>query len=372
MNNTAEINVALYGCYYVYESLDAFKIYIRHPGGDVEYMEYDTFAADDKTIIAFKDYALTKTDYSYVLISNSVESIIQDATYESLYYELNKKEVNITDAYIIFNSVSVPNMKTENYNPILSYESRCDTHSYGVTPYQLVDGETQSHVDRSVFNAGSIKTLLPVLGVSGTQCLMYFGVDGLGTSYRDSPSVSRISKTLMGAMKLIIEWASLANEPFDINEELIVDSRNFLEDLDLGQDVIDEISEYQEDMPVYRYLKSVPNARHGFEEVTTISPLFSAWLRKKLRYVSLNSLVAKYPTKINIDTNVLETEKILIEGDVYKYCTILQIDFMIATPEEALAIIEYPSIYNSEKLNRSDTFKARKAFLAYKSYNQIA
>lgn len=369
MNNTAQIDVSLYGCYYVHESLEPFKIYRRHPDGDMEYTEYDTFTADDKTIIAFKDYSVYKTDYNYVLISNGKESIVQDATYESLYHQVNQQEVDTIDAYIIFNSVSVPNMQTTDYDPILSYESRCDTHSYGVTPYQLVDGEKQEHVDRSVFNSGSIKILSPALSVSGVQCLMYFGVEGLGTSYRDSPSVSRISKTFMGAMKLIIEWASLAADPFDINEELIVDSRNFLEDLNIGQDIIDEISEYQEDMPVYRYLKNVPNARQGFEEVTTISPLFSAWLRKNLRYVSLNSLVAQYPEEINIDSNVLAEEKISIEADVYKYCIMMQIDDMVVTPKEALNIIEYPSVYQSENLSRSDTFKARKAILSYMSYS---
>jgi hypothetical protein len=368
MNNTAQIDVSLYGCYYVHESLEPFKIYTRHPGGDMEYTGYDTFTADDKTIIAFKDYSVTKTDYNYVLISNEKEFIVQDSTYESLYHQLNQHEVGTTDAYVIFNSVSVPNLKTTDYDPIWSYESRCDTHSYGVTPYQLVDGQTQTHVDRSIFNAGSVKVLFPALSVSGIQCLMYVSVEGLGTSYRDSPSVSRLSKTFMGAMKLIIEWASLADDPFDINEELIVDSRNFLEDLNLGQDIIDEISEYQEDMPVYRYLKNVPNARQGFEEVTTISPLFSAWLRKNLRYVSLNSLVAQYPEEINIDANILEEEKTSIEEKVYIYCTMLQIDDEVVTPEEALKIVEYPNIYNSEKLSRSDTFKARKSILSYMSY----
>jgi hypothetical protein len=174
----------------------------------------------------------------------------------------------------------------------------------------------------------------------------------------------------MGAMKLVVEWASLAAEPFGLNEEIVLDAKNFLETLELGQDIIDEISEYQEDMPLYRYLKNVNNARTGFEETTTISPLLNAWLRKKVRYTSLNSLVAQYPEEVNIDSTVLEEEKISIEASAYAYCMLLDVDDESITPEQALAIIEYPNIYNSEKLSRSDTYKARKAFLSYMAYNQ--
>lgn len=369
MNNTAQIDVSLYGCYYVYESLDPFKLYIRHPDGDMEYTQYDKFTADDKTIIAFKDYDITNTEYNYVLVSDGKESIVQWAAYESLYYQLNQKKIDITDAYVLFNSVSVPNMKTKDYVPVVPYESRCDSHSYGATPYQLTDGEKQTPIDRSVFTAGSVKLMLPVLSVSGIQCLVYLKVEGLDTSYRDWPVVSGISKTFMGAMKLIIEWASLTTDPFDLNEEIMINSRNFIEELNLGQDIIDEISEYQEDMPVYRYLKNVNNARHNFAEISLISPLLSSWLRKKVRYTSLNSLITQYPEELNIDLTVLEEEKVSIEERVYAYCTLLKIDDENVTPEEALAVIEYPNIYNSENLSRSDTYKARKALLSYMSYN---
>ena len=368
MNNTAQIDVTLYGCYYAYESLEPFKLYRRYPDGDMEYTEYDTFTADDKTIIAFKDFDITKVEYNYVLISNGIESVVQWATYESIYHQFNQKQINTYDVYAILDSVSMPNLMATHVPTIISYEERCDTNSYGVFPYQLTDGVKPSVSDPSVVNGQNIKSIIPFLNVCGAAHIEYFAIEGAGTSHQDWPCVTGMSKTFMGAMKLVVEWASLTAEPFDLNEEIMIDARNFLETLELGQDIIDEISEYQEDMPLYRYLKNVDNARTGFEETTTISPLLHAWLRKKVRYTSLNSLVAQYPETLNIDATVLQVEKTAIEEDVYVYCTLLGIDTESSTPEEALALIEYPNIYNSEKLGRSDTYKARKAFLSYMSY----
>ena len=370
MNNTEQIDVTLYGCYYVYESLDAFKLYRRYPDGDMEYTEYDTFTADDKTIIAFKDFDITKVEYNYVLVSNGNESIVQWATYESIYNQFNQKQINTHDVYAVLDSVSMPNLMAVHVPTIISYDKRCDTNSYGVFPYQLTDGVKPSVSDPSVVNGQNIKSMIPFLSVCGAAHIEYFAIEGAGTSHQDWPCVTGMSKTFMGAMKLVVEWASLAAEPFGLNEEIVLDAKNFLETLELGQDIIDEISEYQEDMPLYRYLKNVDNARTGFEETTTISPLLNAWLRKKVRYTSLNSLVAQYPEEVNIDSTVLEEEKISIEASAYAYCMLLDVDDESITPEQALAIIEYPNIYNSEKLSRSDTYKARKAFLSYMAYNQ--
>ena len=370
MNNTSQIDITLYGCYYVYESLDTFKLYRRYPDGDVEYTEYDTFVADDKTIIAFKDFSIGKVEYNYVLISNEKESIVQWATYESVYRQLNQKQIDTHDVYAVLDSVSMPNLMAVHVPTIISYDKRCDTNSYGVFPYQLTDGVKPSVSDPSVVNGQNIKSMIPFLSVCGAAHIEYFAIEGAGTSHQDWPCVTGMSKTFMGAMKLIIEWASLSDEPFNLNDEIIVDSKNFLDALELGQNIIDEISEYQDDMPVYRYLKNVDNARTGFEETTTISPLLHAWLRKKIRYSSLNSLVAQYPEELNINSTVLQTEKASIEEKIYEYCAILEIDDKNITPEEMLAAIEHSDGSGPPKLNLSDFHKARKALFSYMAYNQ--
>ncbi len=369
MNNTAQIDVSLYGCYYVYESLDTFKLYRRYPDGDIEYTEYDTFTADDKTIIAFKDFNFIQVEYNYVLVSNGKESLIQWSCYEFVREYINESSITEDGVYTILNSVSVPNLISEKYNPILPYEQRCDNETYGGKPYAMLDGVKESSLNPETVNGETIKLALPLINSVGDAHIVYFKMAGQGTEYRDWPGVTRMSKSFVGVVKLVIEWASLKESPFNSTEEIVLDCALLLEKLEIGQDIINEFTTIQEDMPLYRYLKGMVNARSAFEESTTIGPLFDNWLKSKVRYVSLNSLVANYPQTVNIDSNVLEQERVSIEADVYKYCIMMQIDLIVVTPKESLKIIEYPSIWQSENLSRSDTYKARKALLSYTAYN---
>ena len=142
-------------------------------------------------------------------------------------------------------------------------------------------------------------------------------VSGVGTSYREWPAVSGISKTLMGCMKLIVEWASLVDEPFNITDEIALDAKQYLEALKMPLEVVKEISEYQEDMPVYRYLSGVKNPRNNFIEQTVVSPLFLKWLKTQLRYLSLNALVANIENTPTIDENILRQEKEEFDKIIY-------------------------------------------------------
>jgi hypothetical protein len=263
----------------------------------------------------------------------------------------------------------MPNLVSSDWNPILPYEQRCDTQTYGGKAYAILDGVKESSVNPETVNGQTIKLSLPLINSVGDAHIVYFKMVGQGTDYRDWPGVTRMSKSFVGAVKLLIEWSSLKEEPFNSTEEIVLDCASLLEKLEIGQDIIDEFIATQEDMPLYRYLKGMDNARSDFEESTTIGPLFNNWLKSKVRYVSLNSLVANYPQTINIDSNVLEQEKTSIEADVYTYCTLLEIDDLTATPKEALNIVEYPDIWQSSNLSRSDTYKARKAILSYIAYN---
>jgi hypothetical protein len=369
MNNTSQIDSSLYGCYYVHESLDAFKIYTRHPDGDVEYIEYDTFTADDKTIIAFKEFDFAKVEYNYILVSNGKESLVQWLCYEFLREYVNESSITEDGVYTILNSVSMPNLMASGHEPILPYNLRCDTEIYGGSSYAILDGVKESTSNPETINGQTIKLSLPLIGSTSDAHIVYFKMIGQGTEYRDWPAVTRMSKSFVGAVKLLIEWASLKEEPFNSTEEIVLDCVELLKKLEINQDIIDEFISIQEDMPLYRYLKGMSNARSNFEESTSVGPLFENWLKSKVRYVSLNSLVANYPHNINIDSDILETERVSIEKDVYKYCALLSINDLIATPKEALSIVEFPNIWQSENLTRPEMYAARKALLSYISYN---
>ena len=371
MNNTAQIDPSLYGCYYVHESLEDFKLYIRHPNGDIEYTEYDIFIADNYQIVAFRNFNVSQTDYNYVLIDEEGELIVQWMPYEHFYeyaFMFNHLEA---DTFSFYNSVSMKQQVALNAVTAWDYKNRCETHLYMAMGYKAEDGIKPFVVDFAKFNNNTIKRVAALLNVAGTSSVSYMRVSGIETSYRDWPAVSGMSKTFMGCMKLVTEWASLAEEPFNVTDEIVIDAKNYLEAMKMPPEVINEINEYQENMPVYRYLLGVDNPRHGFVEQTDISPLLLNWLSKKLRYVSLNSLVANYPEKIIIDSSVLSIENSQIESIIYKTCLDFKIDSSNTTAKEIFEFIDNPENWSISYVRPTwgEIEATKETLLSYITYN---
>ena len=371
MNNTAQIDPSLYGCYYVYESLNDFKLYIRHPNGDIEYTEYDIFTADNYQIIAFRNFNVTLTDYNYVLIDEEGETIVQWIPYEHFYEHTFMFHNAVANTFALFNSVSRKQQVEANEFGLFELKNRCETHLYMAVDYPVTDGIKPFIVDLTKVNNNTINRVASILSVAGTATVSYMKISGVGTSYRDWPAVVGLSKTFMGCMKLVIEWASLAEEPFNVTDEIAIDAKNYLEAMKMPPEVISEINEYQENMPVYRYLLGVDNPRHGFVEQTEISPLFLNWLRKKLRYASLNSLVANYPEEIIIDSSVLSAENSQIESTIYKTCINFKMDIDNTTAKEIFQFIdEFENLSTSSmRLTWAEEIEAKEALLSYMTYN---
>ena len=371
MNNTAQIDPSLYGCYYVHESLNDFKLYIRHPNGDVEYTEYEIFIADNYQIIAFRNFKVTQTDYNYVLIDEEGEKIVQWMPYEHFYeyaFMFHNTEAN---TFALFNSVSQKQQVEKNEFGLFELANRCETHLYMAVDYPVEDGIKPFIVDLTKVNNDTIKKHAALLSVAGTATVCYMRISGVGTSYRDWPAVVGLSKTFMGCMKLVIEWASLAEEPFNVTDEIVLDAKNYLEAMKMPPEVISEINEYQENMPVYRYLLGVDNPRHGFVEQTEISPLFLDWLQKNLRYASLNSLVANYPQSVNIDSNVLAVENSQITNTIYKTCLNFKMDIDNTTATGIFEFIDNPENLSTSyaRLTWAEEIEAKEALLSYMTYN---
>jgi hypothetical protein len=372
VNNTSQIDPSLYGCYYVHESLDDFKLYIRHPNGDVEYTEYDIFIADNYQIIAFRNFDLGKTDYNYVLVNEEGESIVQWMPYEHFYEYAFMSSHLESDTFSFYNSVSMKQQVESKFvNAYWDYKNRCETHLFMAMAYPVGDGIKPFIADLNKINNNTIKRVASLLSVAGTSTVSYMRVSDIGTSYRDWPAVVGMSKTFMGCMKLVIEWASLAEEPFNVTDEIALDAKSYLEAIKMPPEVIDEINEYQENMPVYRYLLETDNPRQDFIEQIDISPLFLDWLRKKLRYISLNSLVANYPQDITIDSNVLAVENSKIEGVIYKTCLDFKIDSSNTTAEEIFEFIEKSEnlLIPTVRPTGAEEIAAKKALLSYMTYN---
>jgi hypothetical protein len=316
MSDISLIEIANYKCYYGIDGTDDFKLYTPTPSGNIEYTEYDTFTSAGKTIIAFKELDPYSGDFNYILVRNNEESIIDTICYDDILQHLSKDGIKEQDMYCIMPSrVMTPAfVKTE----ALQLVDRCDAGKYGPAMLLLEDGVRPTPTDISLFN--KINKVAILLAVGGVGNIVYGAVPTLGDSFRDWPAVSSMSKTLTGLMKLIIEWASLADEPFNSNDRVALMCKNYLDALQIPENVLNEISEYQEDMPLYRYLQNQENASRGFIEQTTVGPLFLNWIKNTHRYRTLNALVHNHPSPPVVPEEILSLERQYIESKIYEIC----------------------------------------------------
>lgn len=364
MNNTAEIDPTLYACYYSLETTEPFSIWTQTPAGNVEYTNYDLFKADSKTIIAFKHFSMSKTEYNYIIKFADDEQVLQWACYEHIYEHVNATKTTTDGVYTIMNSVSVPDLMKSNHNPLLPYADRCDTDTYGVVAYKLTDGVSPEHIDSQAFNGQTIKLTFPMFNSLGAAHIVFFKVKDVGTSYRDWPVVTAISKTLAGCFKLMTEWSSLTGQPFNDTDEIAVDCNNFINNLDIDQAIINEINEQQSDMPIYRFLKGEPDPRHELDETLTCGPLLTNWIKTNVRYKSLNALVANVPNPPAIDTAVLKAEHQDIVSAIFVHCIKNNIDLSWVTIDYLIETISDP-IKLGDKTNR----ETRESLYSYRAYN---
>lgn len=365
MNNTKDIDISKYECYYALKSLLDFTIFRRTPDGDVEYVSYDVFQADDYQIIAFYRFDISHTDYNYVLVNSEGETVVQWIPYEHFYGYIEQPSRHPEDdTFTFYNSVSMEQQVSSNEFVAWDYENRCETHLYMAVGYKVQDGVKPFMVDLEKFNNSNVLKATSLISVAGTASISYLKVANVGTSYRDWPAVVGMSKTLMGCMKLAIEWASLADEPFNCTDELVLDAKAFFELMDFPQEVIDEINEYQEDMPVYRYFAGVEDARHSFIEQTDIPPLFLKWLKSHLRYLSLDALVSNMENPPNIDTDVLVHERNQFEETLYAAA------HRYSNNEDSMTVSDFFDILNSPNtLTAEESNSLHNALLWYRAVN---
>jgi hypothetical protein len=92
----------------------------------------------------------------------------------------------------------------------------------------------------------------------------------------------RHARTLGELFRLIIEWAYVADAPFENQEQPAVLSKFVLEKLNMPIDVRQELLDEYPDMHVAMYLRNDPNALYRPSGIPDITPLFDEWIEQIL------------------------------------------------------------------------------------------
>ena len=319
MKNISEIDTTQYSHYAFLENGTNMQAFIQYPEGDLLYEHCDFYDCGDFTIASFSR-EVTDINNVFKIISDEAIQYIQADSYEvSAGFINNDYDIDNT-IFMFANSASMPDYIRDGKPPTL-HEERCDLNKFGPVAFEVENNVlNEDSFDSSIHNISNIvEVRFSFFGSVGNfhavkmQCKNY-----PESAYKNVASVIGVTRTFVGLVKLIIEWAETTKEPWNNTYRIAKAAFDGLADLSIPQEVIDEINAYQVDMPVSLYLQNSPNCRGLLGEKSELPPLFKKWYLTKISYESLNSLVIRNP-EVSIPDSILENEKKNIYTPIYQF-----------------------------------------------------
>jgi hypothetical protein len=339
MKNILEIDTTQYSHYAFLENGVGMQAFIQYPEGDLLYEHCDFYDCGNFTIGAFSR-EVGDVNNVYKIISDEGIQYIQADSYEvSAGFINNDYDVDNT-IFMFANSASMPDYIRDGKPPTL-HEDRCDSNKFGPVAFENNNNVMDEDIfDSSVHNISNIvevkHSFLSSVGnfhVVKMQCKNY-----PESAYKNVSSVVGVARTFIGLIKLIIEWAETAKDPWNVTDRIAEAALNGLADLAIPQEIIEEINEYQVDMPVSLFLQNSPNCRGLLGEKSELPPLFKKWYLTKISYESLNSLAIRNP-EVSIPDSILENEKKNIYTPIYEFFLSQGINIESHTLNDLLSMI---------------------------------
>jgi len=141
------------------------------------------------------------------------------------------------------------------------------------------------------FSLSDLEVCHSILSVDGIGHLFYVKYhegqndsnEHFETNESDLPTASR---TIAPALKLLLEWSTVVEEPWNCQDAVALAAKDFVSAIDIPEDVKNEINAGQPDMQIAKYLRGDLDARRqpGVEEIGAIGKLTKTWLKSKMFY----------------------------------------------------------------------------------------
>ena len=355
VKNIEEYNPENYGCYAVTSVKDDFLLYTIHPEGLLEYINYDVYSIGSKFLLAFKEYNTKKTDYVYRIVSETETEEIDFQTYEILKDIIDGSYDTDKNVFILMNSVSIPALLSSNtYYGVLSADERCDTETFGPVGFRdLSDGSGLPVVDIPLYvNSETVSSTCCVNSMGNIHILRTtFKKDLPDAAFRNRAGVTGNARTLSLALKMAYDWAQSSKDPWNNQSTIAINCSNFIDNINISNEVIEELKQLQIPGPVELYLSGHSNPREYKEEILEMPPLFKKWFLSRIRYESLGSLANAYPEALDIDPEMIKKETDFFDETIEYYCLINELDVTSITMEEIINHVQ--NIFADNNLTRN-------------------
>lgn len=279
----------------------------RTPAGDEQFglnniNKYAFFKMKNgKILLGINNYVFIKSKHNLFAISNNEEEIVNLQMFENIMDNYNAS-VNHTDkGYFIFTDSIV-------IAPELKLDWRCDNTRYGPMNYAVSEGIQEV----LTVSLDQLIAYDPILSVDGIAHLVYIHFKNDAEyrySFANELQLPICGATISEALKLISEWATVAEPPFNNQQNISKDAKEFLSKLDFDLSLV----EYQTDMYVAEYIKGNKNARMRPSDVKPLSKELDLFIKKKMSYRCLSALISLHPDTWDIQEIIFEEEKYIRE-----------------------------------------------------------
>lgn len=332
---------------------DTLEIVRRTPAGDDPFTDADVWRMDNgQLVVSFNHPFYYVRNLVLIAKSEGVEEIINLEHFERIieFYD-RSPDVNTSEVGVFVFCKSEPI-----YDPALEW--RCDNTLYGARAYDTPSVKNPQLVS----SVDDIIMYEPVLTVPALGHLIYIHFHNdevLRRDFVDNAELPMSAYTLSEMFKVLHEWATVADAPFNNTDPISSDARGFLDAIGFDESLI----EGQVDMQIASYLKGKTNARLRPTGVLPASPELLHFVRQRMSFSSLSALSLVHPGLADTAQVLKEEQRQLYIG-IHKFREFYKIGLEIPLTdvdrivEQAIKIkvlegVHAPYVYNQLRMFRN-------------------
>jgi hypothetical protein len=261
--------------------------------------DYTLLSIKNKIVVAFHDSRkFTPKTYLYAEY-NGAKSLIQVSLFEDMQRFFHTGKDHTWGGFAFTGSRIVQK------SDIVATKERCDLNDYGPIYWDNAGNMSTNPQNNSFSQTLSIVNLADfsiVASVPGAGHILYLRFKPINGKFvaaegADEAVVPAGARTLFEIIKLIDEWASVSESPWNNTQDISVKAKGFMNGLSIPQGVTDSIRLEQTDMQVYRYLAGSENARQRppLDEVALMPQSVYDWFKQQFCYRSFENLMLYHP-----------------------------------------------------------------------------
>lgn len=261
--------------------------------------DYTLLSVKNKILVCFHNYRkFNPKTYLYAEHSGA-KSLIQVSLFEDMqrFFHMGKDHT--------WGGFAFTGSRIIQKSDIVAIKQRCDLNDYGPMYWDNTGNMSTNPFNNSFSQTLSIADLADfsiVASVPGAGHILYLRFKPINGEFVAAEGVDEAvvpagARTLFELIKLIDEWACVSESPWDNTQDISLKAKEFMDGLEITQEIIDLIRLEQTDMQIYRYLAGSENARQRppLEEVALMPQSIYDWFKQQFCYRSFENLILYHP-----------------------------------------------------------------------------